>query len=60
MTFYLICSQGHYRFAVMVTVTIVQRKIVTPASTRMLAYTQVALTAPLDMCVAAGTVKFMF
>ena len=60
MTFYLTCSQGHYRFAVMVNVTIVQRKIVTPAATRILASTQVALTAPLDMCVAAGTVKFMF
>ena len=60
MTFYLTCSQSHYRFAVIIAVTIVHRKIVTPAPTRILAYRQVALTAPLDLCVAAGTVKFMF
>ena len=57
MTFYLTCSQIHYRCAVLMDVTIVKGGFVSAASNRTLASRQQAMTARIHLYVAAGTVK---
>ena len=54
MTFYLTCSQGQQRSAVIKDVTVV--KVMSLATMRTVAYP----TARFSLSVAAGTVKCMF